>query len=134
VSEDQLSGEDYDSIHAAVRTVTERGWRSGTLNEHVDQWRTLVASVAVGYTMTIDDYTNDLAVREWLDQVRPMLTERVRRSLDERLSPLDEQFRGATQETARHMPGAGSHWWYRLPIVLVGELREDAERMGLLNR
>lgn len=81
--------------------------------------------------MTVDDYTNDLAVRELLEMARPLLTSRVRDSLDERLAPLDARFRAATVAVARRMPGAGDAWFYRLPRVLVGELAEDATRMSL---
>ena len=111
--------------------MTERGWREATLNQMLDQWAAVVDGVVRGYSMTVDDYTNDLAVREWLDEVRPMLTDRVRLSLDERLGALDETFLAATQEPVRRLPGAGPQWWYRLPKVLVGELGEDAERMHL---
>jgi len=30
------------------------------------------------------------------------------------------------------MPGAGPEWWYRVPKVLVGELRVDVERLRLI--
>jgi hypothetical protein len=30
------------------------------------------------------------------------------------------------------MPGAGSEWWYRVPMVLVGEFREDVEQLRLI--
>jgi hypothetical protein len=123
--------EDYDSLHAAVAEMERRGWRKTTLNERVEGWESLVAEVEQGYGMTVDDYTNDLAVREWLDLVRPILTMRLRDSLDERLSLLDERFRAATVKPAVQMPGAGDAWFYRLPKALVGELAEDAARMRL---
>jgi hypothetical protein len=88
-------------------------------------------SVEEGYRLTVDDYTNDLAVREWLELVQPLLTERVEQSLMSRLVPLDERFRQATTMTRRRLPGAGEGWWYRVPRRLVGELAEDIERMDL---
>lgn len=84
--------------------------------------------------MTIDDYTNDLSIRRWAEEARPLLTSGVARAMDDRLRPLDERFRQATTETTERLPGAGtSHWWERrVPLVLVGELAEDVRRMKLL--
>jgi hypothetical protein len=122
---------DYDSVYDAMAALEAKGWRKATLNERVADWEALVSAVEAGYGMTVDDYTNDLAVREWLILALPMLTPRLQSSLTERLEPLDERFRRATVIAARRMPGAGHAWHYRLPRVLTGELAEDAERMGL---
>lgn len=129
--EDSLDKADYDSVYAAMAELERRGWRKATLNERVAAWEDLVREVVEGYAMTVDDYTNDLAVREWLELARPLLTERVRVSLDARLAPLDEQFREATVAVATSLPGGGDAWFYRLPRVLVGELAEDVARMNL---
>ena len=37
----------------------------------VEAWRHIVESAEDGYTLTIDDFTNDLAVRSWLELARP---------------------------------------------------------------
>jgi len=128
----EMTAEDYASVERAQQTLEDRGWRPGTLNEHVDGWATLVGIVEVGYSMTVDDYTNDLAVREWLELVEPMLTERVGESLRSRLAPLDQRFRRATVVPAGRLPGCARGWWCRLPRTLVDELREDAIRMNLI--
>ena len=129
--DEPLDKADYDSVHTAAAELERRGWRRATLNERVAAWEALVEEVEQGYGMTIDDYTNDLAVREWLNLARAFLTARVQVSLDARLAPLDERFRAATVSPVRVMPGAGDGWFYRLPRVLVGELAEDATRMDL---
>jgi len=128
----EMTAEDYDSVQRAQQALVDRGWRQGTLNEHVDGWASLVGVVEAGYTMTVDDYTNDLAVRQWLELAEPMLTERVRDSLQSRLAPLDERFRRATVVPSRPLPGCVAGWWCRLPRTLVKELREDAIRMELI--
>jgi hypothetical protein len=64
--------------------------------------------------------------------VRSLVTRPVRLSLENRLAALDARFMHATTAPSRHMPGAGSEWWYRVPKVLVGELREDVERLRLI--
>lgn len=128
-----LGPEDYQSVLDAGRILHERGWiKACTLNEQVDAWQHMVESVEKGYAFTIDAYTNDLDVRGWLDQARSLVTHPVRRSLDDRLAALDARFMHATAAPGRHMPGAGTEWWFRVPNILVGELHEDVERLHLL--
>jgi hypothetical protein len=129
----QPLSDDYQSVLDAGRRLHEAGWREAwTVNDRLDAWRQLVDHVEQGhYTMTVDDYTNDLAVREWLDLARPLLTESVRQRVDQELAPLDARFREATFEPSRRLPGGSDRWWCRLPIRLAGELAEDVERMHL---
>jgi hypothetical protein len=69
VSGAPLDPEDYESVVHAGRTLHERGWiKAYTLDEQVDAWKHIVESVDESYTLTIDGYTNDLAVRGWLDR------------------------------------------------------------------
>jgi hypothetical protein len=133
VGDAPLGSEDYESVLNAGRILHERGWiKAYTLNEQVDAWQHVVESVEEGYALTIDDYTNDLDVRGWLDRARSLVTRPVRLSLDDRLAALDARFTQATSAQWRHIPGAGPGWWYRVPKVLVGELREDVERLRLI--
>lgn len=129
----RLGPKDYESVLDAGRILHERGWsKVFTLNEQVDAWQHVVELVEKGYSLTVDDYTNDLHVRGWLDQARSLVTRPVVLSLGDRLATLDERFVDATIAPRRHMPGAGPEWWYRVPKVLVGELREDVERLRLI--
>lgn len=127
------TADDYASVLAAFEAMEKAGWRPTTLNSQMEAWAELVSEVETGYGMTIDDYTNDLSVRKWLEQVRALVTEPIADSIAERLAPLDQRFLDATVVPPHHMPGAGDGWWYRLPRVLVDELREDAARMGLVD-
>ena len=126
--------DDHRSIERVADELVRRGWRSRySLNEVVNGWLLLVHAIENGYDMCIDEYTNDLSIRRWAAEARPLLTPLVRQMMDERLEGLDERFRAATFEAARRLPGAGAHYWWetRLPNLLVGELAEDVERMDL---
>jgi hypothetical protein len=103
------------------------------LNEVIDAWDGFVSSVEDGYLMTIDEYTNDLSIRRWPEEARPLLTTAVVSWMDDGLASIDERFREATTETTAKLPGAGVEYWWerRLPKLLVGELAEDVGRMGL---
>lgn len=103
------------------------------MNEIVDRWSRLVRDVEQGYAQTIDDYTNDLSIRRWPEDARPLLTGEAVEWMDHRLEPLDARFSEATKEAARQLPGVGTeHWWEcRIPKVLIGELAQDVANLGL---
>ena len=65
-----LTSENYDSVLRAGHAPYEHGWQQRwTLNEQIESWACLIATVEDGYLLTIDDYTNDLSVREWNSHV-----------------------------------------------------------------
>jgi hypothetical protein len=137
VKDDAPTPEDYESVARAGDELLRRGWRNAfSVNEVVATWETVVEAIEAGYQMTIDDFTNDVSIRRWPEEARPMLTANVAKAMDDRLRPLDARFREATTDAAGQLPGAGAggiHWWERrLPLLLVGELAEDVERMKLL--
>jgi hypothetical protein len=123
---------DYESIQQATDELTRRGWRRFSLNDALGAWEQFVETVESGYTMTIDDYTNDASIRRWPEDARAFVTARVAASFDARLVQIDARFRQATTEASRRLPGGGEGWWARrIPKVLVGELAEDVARMQL---
>ena len=91
-----MTPEDYESVERAGRVLHEQGWREKfSVNEMSSAWRDLVAEIEVGYDQFVDEYTNDLACRDWLALAWPMLTDRVRSA---RQSQLDARFLAATIE------------------------------------
>ena len=125
--------DDYQSIERAAHELRRRGWRLRfSPTSVVDAWRSVVESVEEGYTLTIDDLTNDLSIRDLAQEARPLVTLSVALWLDEDLRPLDERYERATRPAARRLPGGTGQWWAaRVPKRLVGELAEDITRMGL---
>jgi hypothetical protein len=64
--EETPTADDYASIDRAADELQRRGWvRRYSLDEAIDDWSSLVDTVEIGYTLTIDDYTNDVSVRQW---------------------------------------------------------------------
>lgn len=134
MTEEAPTAQDYASIERAVDELERRGWRRRfSIDEVVNGWASFVHSVEEGYDWTIDEFTNDVSLRRWAEEAGPLLSPLVRQSMDARLEPLDDRFRAATYPALRPLPGAGiTYWWEtRLPNLLVGELAEDVERMGL---
>jgi hypothetical protein len=133
MSEPAPTQEDYAFIDVAARELRHRGWRIDfSPNAVVSGWASFVQADEEGDEMTIDDYTNDLSVRRAAEESRQYLTPVILDALDDRLKPLDDLFRAATFEAGKLSGSGQTHWWEsRLPRVLVGELAEDVDRMGL---
>lgn len=130
------TADDYESIERAADELQRRGWaKRYSLNEAIDEWSSFVDMVEIGYTMTIDNYTNDVSVRQWLDEARPFLTPGIVRSMDARMGGIDVRFLAATEPISRHLSDSLTGWWgHRVPEVLVDGLAEDVTRLHLRDR
>lgn len=130
---DEFTAEDYESIDRASRELHSRGWRKAfTLNEMFEAWASLVAEVEQGYHQMVDEYTNDMACRDWLALVWPMLTERVRDARADELEALDARFRAATLDDGGRAIGRfyrvenkEGWWWRRRPSKVAGVFAAD---------
>lgn len=115
------------SNHDPVRELLrERGTAAhvieGGLPGLLESWENLVRTVEEGYTLGLDDYLNDLDVRQLLADALAVAPPKERAAYEERLQRVDEQMQAllkpgevclwgdevAAEEgwTARH------NWWY----------------------
>jgi hypothetical protein len=132
---DDMTADDYESVERASRVLYERGWHKRfSVNEMTSAWRALVAEVEAGYDQMVDEYTNDLACRDWLAFAWPMFTERVRSSRQSELDALGARFRAATTEDtdgklARfyRVESKAGWWWRRLPTCREGQFARDLD-------
>jgi len=133
------TADDYASVERAGRLLHQQGWsRVFTPNEMTNGWAGLIGQVEEGYRLCVDEYTNDLACRDWLAQAGRLFSERVRAARQPELTALDERFLVATVDDGG---AALSHyyrverkdgwWWHRRPRILVGEFAEDLRRAGI---
>lgn len=129
----EMTAEDYESIDRASRELQARGWRKAfTLNEMFAAWAYLVAEVEQGYDQMVDEYTNDMACRDWISLVWPMLTDRVRHARAEELDALDARFKAATDDDGGlaigkffRVENKDGWWWRRRPIKVAGVFAAD---------
>ncbi len=132
-----LSGEDRLRVDQFFRElVVSNHKRLSSLEERIESWRELVAEIEAGYPFTIDDYWNDVDTRTIVEQALEVLSPNGRSTLARVLAPLDERFLRATRLIAEpwRTEGEVRNWpwtWYRIPHVLVEDLRNDVERMRL---
>ncbi len=111
----------------------------GGLEYLASRWEEIAGAVATGYTLGLDDYLNDLDVREMLDGALGVARARERLAFTGRVRTADERFREATREADKCLWGdavegdeawsAETAWWYyRVPLVPGDELEGDLRR------
>jgi hypothetical protein len=140
VSDEAPTNEDAAPLAAASKELHNAGWaKAFTMGEMLGGWRRLVREIEVGYTMTVDDYTNDLTSRDWLDLVLDRVTDPMRKRIERDLEPLDRRYRDATIDDGGaalahffRIDAKGGWWWRRRPTLLTGELAEDLQRAGVI--
>jgi hypothetical protein len=111
----------------ALADASAAGGRRWTLNGAIGAWRELVAQVEQGYDDVVEEYADDLAVRDRLQAVLAVLPQgAVRTWVAREIEDIDGRFRAATRES--DVGGADEPWWRRrVPKVLVGQPASDLE-------
>ena len=95
-------------------------------------WSDLVTEIERGYDDSIYEYTNDLSVRGRLDAITEGAGPGLRAKLETALAEDDRRFERATEESAR--PLGRSPWARRVPRRRAGELADDLEALGYLEK
>lgn len=136
-----------DKVDDPVRAyLSERGSAAFMIEKGlaglVEQWEVFVGEVAAGYALGLDDYLNELDVRQLLAAVWPLASATERETFAERLEQADAQMRTLTQPLSVCLWGAEvaeeegwtpeTNWWYfSRPLTGSDEfLAEIAEACG----
>ena len=116
--------------------ATARGGESETVRQLLGRWAAFVRQVETGYDDSIYDYTNDLSVRDLLEERLSPLPSAEAEALRADLRPWDERFEAATRPSIRPLaPGVkdrGRAWWFRVPLKLADELASDLRSEGVI--
>ncbi|MFN0109753.1 MAG: hypothetical protein ACKVZH_12940 [Blastocatellia bacterium] len=117
--------------------ISERG-----LTGLVESWEKIVKSVEAGYTLTLDDYLNDLDTRQLLDEALQVAPFAEQQKFEERIRHADDQLKGLTTRSEACLWGddlaeeegwsSKKNWWYyACPVDADAELlSEIAEVTG----
>jgi hypothetical protein len=94
----------------------------GGLEGLVENWEKTVHQVEEGYSLTLDDYLNDLDGRQLIAEVLAVAGDQRRAAIEARLDRADEKMRSLTEPTAGCLWGeevaeeegwtAQENWWY----------------------
>jgi len=114
----------------------------GGLEGLVESWEKTVRSVEEGYSLTLDDYLNDLDARQLIAEALPVAGDDQRAEIASRLAGADQKMRSLTEPTKVCLWGeeiaeeegwtAEENWWYfARPIKADAEfLAEIDEAVG----
>jgi hypothetical protein len=110
----------------------------GGLEGLVENWEKTVRQVEEGYSLTLDDYLNDLDGRQLIAEVLAVAGDQQRAAIDARLNRADEKLRSLTEPTGGCLWGeevaeeegwtAQENWWYfARPIKAAPELLAEID-------
>lgn len=118
------------AVQSALDRLSVRAGRRLSLNALMNEWNVFVSEIERGYKECIYEYTNDLSVRDVLDELCSSVPANVRTAIEQKLNPIDIRYESATKpSTEPIVPGAveKSARWYRIPKLLLEELKRDLE-------
>jgi hypothetical protein len=126
----ELTREESKSLVPILERLSTRASRVVGVEQLLRQWETFVKEVENGYVLTGYDYVNDLATRDFLDELTstalPSVREKLMRS---GLDASDARFRAASRELTKPLrigtPERPRWWWFRVPNDVSGELAKD---------
>lgn len=107
------------------------------LQELIDQWATFASDLERdGYTFDLDNWLNDVDVRELILEALPMFSREEMGDHALKLDAADRTFKGATREFKRCVWGGGTarkekwtaqnNWWYfRTPARSNDQLEDE---------
>jgi hypothetical protein len=104
-----------------------------SLNELVGQWAEFVEGLERGYDDSIYEYTNDLSVRDRLQNLVGASSPALRAKMETAVAPVDQRFGFATEPAARPLranSGDLPSWWRRVPKRRDGEFADDLKALG----
>ena len=112
----------------------------GGLEGLVESWEKTVREVEEGYSLTLDDYLNDLDARQLIAEALGVARDDQRAMINARLTRADDKMRSLTEPTEVCLWGdeiaheerwtADENWWYfARPIKADSELLAEIDEM-----
>ncbi len=112
---------------------------SGGLQGLTENWEEIVSSVEEGYSLGLDDYLNDMDVRQLIEEALPIAPAKDRQAVLKRIRQADAKLQWLVKPAGRCLWGdetarqkgwtAQKNWWYFSIPTRAGEelLREFGE-------
>jgi len=119
----RLSPGESKLVEAVMDAFSERAKFPISLDYLIQRWRDFITEIELGYKTNIFEYTNDLGVRDLLEELLGQIPKSLRNRLVGVLQPWDARFTEATRETQEPLlpplTKVKKHsWWYRVPRQL----------------
>ncbi len=133
----RMTPKEVHAVRVIEQRLSERAGYSLTLSQLFQRWREFVTQVEQGYQDSIYEYTNDLSVRDLLEEILQEVPPSLREKLASWIRPWDARFDNATTRLERAIfsnlaPKPCAWWWFRMPKRLDKELESDLRAAGVL--
>lgn len=133
-----FSAEDWRRIERFLTQLENRVGFRRSLEDLIRQWSDFVSEVEAGYeNLYIEDYENDLCIRDILQKLIESLSPFGANALERLLKPIDNRFVRATMPVKRPLLPRISEetrgfWWYRVPKNPGEDLLRDLQQGGFI--
>ena len=117
----KLDRDEETELRHILDRVSTRQRETVRLGALLRDWGDLVAKVERGYALTLDDYTNDLTVRDTIEEVLEAAGQKLRAKIAIPVGELDRRFMSATVEADKPLLPREHHWWTRVPVKRTGD-------------
>jgi hypothetical protein len=129
----ELSQEEDEFLAPVMAALSDVAGFKITLSSLTERWVRFVKAVEAGYDDSIYEYTNDLGVRNLLENVISACPPPLRIRLTAVLDVWDGRFLNATERLSRPLTQRRDEnpgwWWFRVPLRLGFELQKDLQEM-----
>lgn len=135
VSNDKLSTKEVEILDAIVARFSKRAKHATTwdFNIFITEWINFIKEVEKGYTLTIDDYTNDVSKRDLIDELSQQISKDLKNKVNQLIEFWDISFQNTTNDLIKPLSSRenAKWWWYKIPKKLVGELKKDVKSLKI---
>src|SRR5574340_1342421 len=118
----QLSREEDLVLEPILAAMSQKAKHALTVPLLLELWDNFVSEVNEGYNDSIYEYTNDLSVRDLLQEIIDNSPSHLRDKMIAAVQISDELFRKASKESYRSLlpdqEKSQGWWWFRVPIKL----------------
>jgi hypothetical protein len=125
-----LSPSEAVTLQSYFASHGRRPGRAGprTIDALLDEWKTVLNEIWYGYSYSEDDYTNDLVLRDMIEDIIELLGNESSAVFRAKIDRWDDGFEQVTQVTNRPLyylfgtvldvAKPGRWWWDRAPLVV----------------
>jgi hypothetical protein len=132
----QLSRDEAQKLDAILTSVSARAKYPFSLSYLLQKWGDFVAQVDKGFEGSIYEYTNDLSIRDVLEEILLKAPPSLHDKIMQRVQPWDDRLHEVTRKASRPLapgvPPDAPSWWLRIPKKLARQLEDDFRSEGIL--
>lgn len=121
-----LLSDEINKITLALITYEEKQINDRYIEQKLTEWSNFIIEIENGYNLTIDDYTNDISLRDKIQIIIDNSHQETKDKIVQRITEWDTRFIKNTNKLNEplipNIKRPVQWWWYRIPI--------NSEKMG----